>query len=145
MDDDPPEPLVPYDCPGEGKCHGCLKWCDLCGDVAYVCDSPECDSHLREDELLTMISISEKEIREDAAQCREYELRLRHLRHEGVETYQTMDKNKRNGRGPWVHEHQKARSLTDSVRSNERELLRVEEELASLRFWRSKGCVMVPR
>jgi hypothetical protein len=32
MNDDP-------ECPGADKCHGCLKWCDLCGDVAHVCDT----------------------------------------------------------------------------------------------------------
>ncbi len=33
------------ECPGAGRCHGCLGWCDNCGDVARVCDARECDSH----------------------------------------------------------------------------------------------------
>jgi len=33
------------ECPGEGKCHGCLGWCDRCGDVGEVCNYPDCDQH----------------------------------------------------------------------------------------------------
>jgi len=37
------------ECPGVGKCHGCLKWCNTCGDVAHVCDvrlrDERCDAH----------------------------------------------------------------------------------------------------
>jgi hypothetical protein len=37
------------ECPGAGKCHGCLKWCNECGDVKHVCDArlrhDRCDSH----------------------------------------------------------------------------------------------------
>jgi hypothetical protein len=43
----PPEPIP---CPGEGVCHGCLKWCDYCGDVGDVCDCVwpfYCDTHGR--------------------------------------------------------------------------------------------------
>lgn len=49
----PPEerPWEPPECPGKGQCHGCLKWCDCCGDVSDVCnveDWPErCDVHER--------------------------------------------------------------------------------------------------
>ena len=32
-------------CPGEGRCHGCLNWCVVCGEVGRVCDFPECDVH----------------------------------------------------------------------------------------------------
>lgn len=36
----------PFECPGKGKCHGCLCWCDICGDVDVgVCDSPGCMVH----------------------------------------------------------------------------------------------------
>lgn len=34
-----------YPCPGEGKCHGCMKWCDACGDVDDVCDAAVCWQH----------------------------------------------------------------------------------------------------
>lgn len=33
------------DCAGHGKCHGCLSWCVVCGDVFDICDSPRCDTH----------------------------------------------------------------------------------------------------
>ena len=33
------------ECPGDGKCHGCLGWCDRCGDVGKVCNYPDCDQH----------------------------------------------------------------------------------------------------
>jgi hypothetical protein len=34
------------ECPGAGKCHGCMCWCDRCGDVTAVCDGEgHCDQH----------------------------------------------------------------------------------------------------
>lgn len=33
------------DCPGEGRCHGTMKWCANCGDVGGVCDARDCDAH----------------------------------------------------------------------------------------------------
>lgn len=35
------------DCPGEGRCHGPMGWCDSCGDVDRVChdDARECMAH----------------------------------------------------------------------------------------------------
>ena len=35
------------DCPGEGRCHGTMKWCANCGDVGSVCDAGDCDVHRR--------------------------------------------------------------------------------------------------
>lgn len=34
-------------CPGEGRCHGPMSWCDWCGDVDHVCDdtTATCDTH----------------------------------------------------------------------------------------------------
>ena len=36
-------------CPGTGRCHGCLRWCDECGSVRHVCDmrlrGERCDQH----------------------------------------------------------------------------------------------------
>jgi hypothetical protein len=32
-------------CPGVGRCHGCARWCDDCGDVDTVCNSPSCMAH----------------------------------------------------------------------------------------------------
>ncbi len=34
-----------YECPGEGRCHGCISWCDRCGDTLTVCDCERCDRH----------------------------------------------------------------------------------------------------
>ena len=36
-------------CTGEGRCHGCLCWCDNCGEVSEVCDDRLCDTHRPED------------------------------------------------------------------------------------------------
>lgn len=33
------------ECPGAGKCHGCMSWCDRCGDVDTTCDCEVCDQH----------------------------------------------------------------------------------------------------
>lgn len=37
------------ECPGTGKCHGCLQWCLQCGNVGHVCDArldgKRCDAH----------------------------------------------------------------------------------------------------
>ena len=34
-------------CEFEGKCHGCLKWCEFCGNVGHLCDMKldDCYSH----------------------------------------------------------------------------------------------------
>lgn len=40
--DDAQEP-----CPGEGRCHGCRRWCNDCGDVREVCEDVGCDQHRR--------------------------------------------------------------------------------------------------
>lgn len=43
------EAVLPDGCEGDGNCHGCLCWCDRCGDVGQVCDVVErggrCDAH----------------------------------------------------------------------------------------------------
>jgi hypothetical protein len=72
---DPPAPLWPLDskretwwedllfqpppriteesvCTGYGHCHGCLKWCEYCGDVSDMCDCDRCDAHGRYPEAL---------------------------------------------------------------------------------------------
>jgi hypothetical protein len=33
------------DCPGRGRCHGCMVWCERCGDTFDVCDSFACQRH----------------------------------------------------------------------------------------------------
>jgi hypothetical protein len=32
-------------CPGSGRCHGAVGWCDECGNVSDVCDDAACDVH----------------------------------------------------------------------------------------------------
>lgn len=32
-------------CPGSGRCHGAMDWCDYCGTVRDVCDADVCDMH----------------------------------------------------------------------------------------------------
>lgn len=38
-------------CPGKGKCHGPVNWCESCGDVTLTCDDPACDAHDRTEDL----------------------------------------------------------------------------------------------
>lgn len=34
-------------CPGKGLCHGCLKWCEWCGDVDQDCECRgKCEQHM---------------------------------------------------------------------------------------------------
>lgn len=33
------------DCAGQGRCHGCIKWCYACDDVSTTCDAEQCDQH----------------------------------------------------------------------------------------------------
>lgn len=37
--------MLPEECTGHGRCHGCLAWCAACGDVDTVCDDLSCDQH----------------------------------------------------------------------------------------------------
>jgi hypothetical protein len=41
--------ILTDECAGAGNCHGCLRWCSFCGDVAHVCDTrlrgERCDEH----------------------------------------------------------------------------------------------------
>jgi len=32
-------------CPGDGQCHGTMKWCDICGDVSDTCHDSTCHEH----------------------------------------------------------------------------------------------------
>lgn len=40
------------DCAGKDRCHGCMKWCDACGDVSKTCDDRYCDVHEKEDQAV---------------------------------------------------------------------------------------------
>lgn len=38
----------PFDpnCAGPGQCHGCVVWCNVCGDTSRTCHAKErCDTH----------------------------------------------------------------------------------------------------
>lgn len=37
--------LAADECPGKGRCHGAMKWCETCGPVAGTCDDTACDQH----------------------------------------------------------------------------------------------------
>jgi hypothetical protein len=45
----PPPASDPSECPGKGRCHGCMDWCSICGSVRHVCDvrleGRRCDEH----------------------------------------------------------------------------------------------------
>lgn len=51
--------MMEYDddleCPGDGRCHGCMQWCSNCGDVDLTCDAPECDSHPRIEDVVVEV------------------------------------------------------------------------------------------
>ncbi len=135
------------ECPGEGACHGCMKWCDRCGDVAWVCDSATCDSHRREEEIRGQISELEAGIKEAASKCRKLEIWMRELRHSGADGGKTP----RAASGRRFEEDRvaagkmEASALAESMRSNEREVADLADDLRSLKFWESEGCRMVPR
>ena len=59
------------ECPGDGKCHGPMRWCTRCGEVDLVCDFPECDSHPRIGVIQKIVESSRREV-----QRLESELRL---------------------------------------------------------------------
>ena len=42
---DPVEAVLAEACDGDGACHGCMGWCDRCGDVSRTCDASRCDVH----------------------------------------------------------------------------------------------------
>ncbi len=45
MDELLPKVFDDDECPGRGKCHGAMDWCDNCGSVRNICDAPPCDAH----------------------------------------------------------------------------------------------------
>ena len=73
------------ECPGKGKCHGCLKWCDECGDVDHTCDFPDCDAHPRLDEL-------EKELKSVKLETADLAQRWRDSEKEAGELQETVDR-----------------------------------------------------
>ena len=71
------------ECAGAGKCHGCLKWCADCGDVAHVCDArlrgERCDEHPvppRWDTLRGFRAVIESQIAESKRVLRQAEADL---------------------------------------------------------------------
>ena len=61
------------ECPGKGKCHGCVKWCDKCGDVDHTCDFPDCDTHSRLKELEEELKEAKRETADLAQRWRDSE------------------------------------------------------------------------
>ncbi len=98
------------DCSGDGKCHGCMSWCAVCGDVTTMCDSDDtehedggakCNQH-RCDRCCKMLSRDDHDAERDAwkrwcADCRARCITCRCLLPEGVE-YQTCAPCKRQSR-----------------------------------------------
>lgn len=66
------------DCPGRWKCHGPASYCAMCGDVDLVCDDPECDVHMRTDELRTACDKSRERFNKAS---KEYESAKKELRY----------------------------------------------------------------
>jgi len=66
------------ECPGPGKCHGCLDWCVNCGTVRYVCDDPgNCSCHPHRDELAEAeVELAEAAVEYELAKKRYSEARL---------------------------------------------------------------------
>lgn len=53
-------------CPGKNKCHGSMRWCELCDEVYNVCDDPRCNIHLRKDEIIDFLKIHKVKIAKEA-------------------------------------------------------------------------------
>lgn len=93
------------DCPGQGKCHGCVKWCDACGDVEHVCDTriamERCDAHPIPPEQGTISA------RRKAAEQKLYEAQVmeREARTELAKVYELQ--TARNEYAEQVHAHEK--------------------------------------
>jgi hypothetical protein len=75
-------------CPGKDKCHGCMQWCDKCGDVDFTCDFPDCDVHQRLSEL-------EKELRYLKEQTARLAQEWRDSEKETGELQETVDRARR--------------------------------------------------
>lgn len=76
------------ECPGEGRCHGCLKWCSYCGDCDLMCDDPECDTHKRIEEI-------QRDFRYSQIEVSNAERELETARKNHQETKETLDRYKR--------------------------------------------------
>jgi len=127
--DGPGEEGLMTECPGEGQCHGCLSWCDLCGDVDHVCDYPECSRHLREEEVEAQLAETERDLAALAAAHASLEAELRAGRN-----------------GPRADTVRRELSrLESSIRSSEAGSLEIGEELQSIRASKARGLTMVPR
>ncbi len=68
-----PEVTFDDECPGKGKCHGCLQWCNECGDVDFTCDFPDCDAHPRLEELEEELKTAKRETADLAQRWRDSE------------------------------------------------------------------------
>ncbi|HEY8095023.1 MAG TPA: hypothetical protein VIE65_02880 [Methylobacter sp.] len=127
------------ECPGENKCHGCMSWCELCGDVSYVCDDTRCDTHQRENEVIQEIIELEKEIRRNAEKCRNYEIVIRENR------YHPADYDRPPNLRPLGYEYKQMLSSAEMISCNENHIIELENRIKSIKYWQKHGCVMVPR
>lgn len=121
--------LEESECPGEGRCHGCMVWCDLCGNVGHTCDYPECDHHRRLEELERDIKAAEKEAAQASSHCRRCELEIREWRDQGNIPISIDDFSR--------HE--------EWLKGCEQEVLDCEKRISEIRYSIDQGQVMVPR
>jgi hypothetical protein len=117
------------ECPGQHKCHGCLKWCSYCGDVAWVCDYPQCDEHIRLDEWDSRRNNIIEQLAVLADICWRQEL----------EFVREIDKSARNGLRSLIVNH------SQDILDLEKELLEISATINSIQFGMSHGCLMVSR
>ena len=70
-------------CPGKYKCHGCMQWCDVCGDVDQICDDPHCDTHKRWNEI-------EQEYASASARLSQAKTEMKYLEKEFAEAHEAL-------------------------------------------------------
>lgn len=70
------------DCPGKGKCHGPANWCDRCGDVYRICDSPGCHAHSTVEQLEKVAKNAREEWQELHRKATDAMLALRDAEHD---------------------------------------------------------------
>lgn len=124
------------DCPGEGRCHGCVQWCYACGDVGRICDSPSCDSHRRTGELRSDLEAVRLQLSESVR-------RYRRLECAWIGSW-TPPSAPRTG----SDEKDALRALSSAaneVKWLEKEYLEAEQAVSDAEYWERRGAVMAPR
>lgn len=114
-----------------------MAWCDLCGDVDHVCDSPECDVHQREEDVRRGLEGLERELASASLRLFEEEDLMREV---------LEDKGSRKADRALISVlRRQLYSLEGDVDILESEYLDLEEELGGILRARARGLVLVPR